>query len=138
EGSASRTEASSIGAPSRSWISAVCTIAATSTPIVSVRMATLHLLAGIVAAGPAGFGCLGRLAVDDASRWARLATIGLARLRRQGIVDGFPQLGVAPWIEVALHRRERRKVLRQHPPLAASLRDVEDGVHHRTHLRRAR
>src|SRR5215469_17595574 len=95
-------------------------------------LAALHLLASVIAARPARLGCLHRLAVDDAGGWACLTAFALARQHDERVVNGLPQATIAPGIEVALHRRVRRKILRQHPPLAASLRDVEQRIHHGT------
>src|SRR5271156_5619812 len=45
---------------------------------------------------------------------------------------------VSPIVEIALYRRERRKVLRQHPPLTAGPRDIQDRVKHCSQLNLAR
>src|ERR1700732_4208202 len=37
---------------------------------------------------------------------------------------------VSPIVEITLHGRERWKVLRQHPPLTAGPRDIQDRVKH--------
>ena len=41
-------------------------------------------------------------------------------------------------VEIALHRGERGKVLRQHPPLTAGPRDIQDRVKHGSQLNLAR
>ena len=41
--------------------------------------------------------------------------------------DTAEQAVVAPCVEGALHRRDRREVLRQHPPLAAGRHRIQDG-----------
>src|SRR5271165_2600668 len=53
-------------------------------------------------------------------------------------IDAFKQAIVSPIVEIALHRRERRKVLRQHPPLTAGPRDIQDRVKHGPQLNLAR
>ena len=101
-----------------------------------VPLPPLDLLAGIEAANPAALGGFHALAVDDPRRRARLPTLQLARRHDQMVADRPPQAGVAPVVEVALHRRGRRQVLRQHAPLAAGRRDIEDRVHHLPQVRR--
>lgn len=54
------------------------------------------------------------------------------------MVDGLPDPGVPPRIEVALHRRIRREVLRFQPPLAGCLGDIEDRIDEVAHPGRAR
>ena len=48
----------------------------------------------------------------------------------QYCVDPIPQTKIAPCVEIALHRRHRREVLRQHPPLTTARRNVEDRIRH--------
>jgi hypothetical protein len=45
---------------------------------------------------------------------------------------------VAPPVEVPLHRRVGRKLLRQQPPLATALSDEKDRIHQCPHLRHTR
>src|SRR4029077_1536384 len=54
-----------------------------------------------------------------------------ARLQQQGKIDLLKQAVVSPIVEITLHGGKRRKVLRQHPPLAASARDRQDRIQHR-------
>src|ERR1700693_466111 len=103
-----------------------------------VAFAALDLLAGIIAARPAGFGGLDRLAVDDAGGGARFAPRGFTRQHQQDMVDLTPQTAIAPGVEVMLNRGVGREILGQQAPLAAALRQIEDRVHHRTQRRRAR
>ena len=103
-----------------------------------MSLAALDLLAGVVAARPAGFRRFHRLAVDHARRRARLAPGRLARRHQQVLVDPLPGAVVPPAVEPALHRRARREIPRQHPPLAAGRQHVEQRVHHRPQLRLAR
>src|SRR6266487_19276 len=45
---------------------------------------------------------------------------------------------VAPFSEVAPHRRPRRKLMREGAPLAAGAIHIEDGIEHFAHVGRAR
>src|SRR3546814_12619386 len=45
---------------------------------------------------------------------------------------------VAPVVEIPAHRGDRRKVVRQHPPLTARGGHVQYGVEHIAQIRRAR
>src|SRR6516164_2781950 len=47
-------------------------------------------------------------------------------------IDLLKQAVVSPIVEVALYGRERRKVVRQHPPLTAGPPDIQDRVQHRS------
>jgi GNAT superfamily N-acetyltransferase len=84
-----------------------------------VALAALDLLAGIIAASSSTFGRFHALAVDDARRGRGLAPSLLPRAHHQRVADLAPQASVAPVVEVALDRRDRREVLRQQAPLAA-------------------
>src|ERR671910_3700442 len=131
-----RIESSRAGPPSRSWMSASWTMTATGRPVVSVRRWRLDLLAGIVASGTAG--CLDRLAVDYPSCRAGFPARRLARLHQQMMIDRLPCPIVAPPVEIALHGRERRKILGQQTPLATALGQVEDRIDHLAQIRRPR
>src|SRR5690242_6424535 len=116
QGKALRMVASSNGAPSRSCMSARCTMAAS---IVATRA-----------------GCLGglhRLAVDNAGGRARLAPLQLPRLHHQSMVDASPGAIVPPTVEAVLNRSEWRKLPWQHPLMAAALCDIEDRIQHVAH-----
>jgi hypothetical protein len=54
------------------------------------------------------------------------------------MVDNFPSPLIAPCVKIPLHRVEVRKVLRQHPPLATGLGDIEDGIDNISQTGRAR
>src|SRR6516165_7781682 len=86
------------------------------------------LLGRVVATRPAALGRLDRLTVDDTGRRARFTASRFARLQQQLKIDALKQAVVSPIVEIALRGRERRKVLRQHPPLTAGPRDVQDRV----------
>ena len=73
---------------------------------------------------------LGRLAVDDRHRRARLAPGPLAHLDVKHVMNSFG--GALPFRagEVVLYGTLGRQVLQQCLPLAAGGEDVEDGVQH--------
>src|SRR5205085_3482252 len=99
-----------------------------------VALPAFALLGRIVPTRPAGLGGLDRLTVDDPRRWARFTARRFARLHQQREIDVLKQAIVSPIVEIALYRRERRKVLRQHPPLTAGPRYIQDRVKHRPQL----
>src|SRR5215472_10628532 len=96
-----------------------------------MALAAFDFLGRIIAAWSAAFGGLDRLAVDDTSRGTGFAVSGLARLEQQFKIDPLEQTLVAPIVEIALHRGERRKVLWQQAPLAAGPCDIQDRVDNR-------
>src|SRR5271166_3115625 len=53
-----------------------------------------------------------------------------ARLQQQLKIDLLEQAVVPPVVEIALHGCERGKVLRQHSPLTACPRDIQDRIEH--------
>ena len=101
-----------------------------------VPLATLDPLAGVEATNPAALGGFCALTIDDAGARARLAALQPTRRHDQVIADRPPQAAVAPFVEIALHRRGGREVLREHAPLATGRRDVEDRAHHLPQVRR--
>jgi hypothetical protein len=78
-----------------------------------MALTAVDFLGRIIASGSAAFGGLDRLAVDDASRGTGFAANRLARLQQEFKIDPLEQVLVPPIAEIALHRGERRKVLRQ-------------------------
>src|SRR5438445_5463549 len=72
---------------------------------------SFNLLGRIVTTWPAALGRLDRLTVDDPRRWARFTARRFARLHQQLEIDVRKQAIVSPIVEIALHCRERRKVL---------------------------
>jgi hypothetical protein len=74
------------------------------------------------------------LAVDHPRRGARRAAGGVAGLPQKLKVDPLEQAAVPPVVEIPLHRRERRKVLRQHAPLASAARNIQDRIQHRAQV----
>src|SRR4051794_38169971 len=119
------------GAPSRSCTSAGCTSAATKRPVGSVRMWRLGLFIFFAASGLGG---LDRLAVDDARRGAGLPSGHFARLQQQLEIDPIQHAGVAPSIEIMLHRRIRRELAGQLAPLAAGPHHIEQRIDNTAHL----
>src|SRR5947208_9489253 len=96
----------------------------------NVTRTAFDLLGRIVTTRPAALGRLDRLTVDDPRRWARFTARRFARLHQQREIDVLKQAIVSPIVEIALYRRERRKILRQHPPLTAGPRYIQDRVQH--------
>lgn len=101
-------------------------------------LAAHDLLARVKATYSTAFGGLDRLAVDDAGTGAGLFAFALACHHHQFIVDGAKPTLVTPAVEIFLHRRERRKILRQEPPRAARRRHIQKRVHHLAQRRLAR
>src|ERR1700730_6198696 len=117
--------------PSRSWMSAGWTATQAGSVGDEVALAAFDLFRGIVTAWSTAFGRLDRLAINDTGRGARLAPRGLACLHQQLKIDPLKQPTVPPILEIALHRRERREILRQQPPLAARPKHLQDCVQQR-------
>src|SRR5512133_2772208 len=95
-----------------------------------MALAPFDLLGGIVTQWSTALGGLDRLAVDDPGRRAGFAPCDFPGLQQKLKIDPLEEAGISPFIEIPLHRRERRKVFRQHPPLAAAPRDIQDRVQH--------
>src|SRR6516164_670335 len=95
-----------------------------------MALATLDLFLRRIAASTSGLGGLHRLAVNDAGRWTRFTPIRLPHRHQQQVIDRLPQPAITPSIEITLNRAVRRKLLRQHAPLATRLGDIEDAVDH--------
>ena len=100
--------------------------------------APLDLLARVEPAPPAAFGGFHRLAVDDADGWARLVANLLAGRYDQGVIDTFEHAAARPGVEVALHGRRMRELLRQLPPLTAHRSHVKDRIRDRSQIGPAR
>src|SRR5271167_1352299 len=78
----------------------------------NVTLTAVNLLGRVVATRPTALGGLDRLTVDDPRRWARFTARRFARPHQQLEIDVLKQAIVSPIVEIALYRRERRKVLR--------------------------
>ena len=70
------------------------------------------------------------LAVDHAGRRAGLASRRFTRGHEKVMVESAQRSVGTPSIEVTLDRTARRELPRQHPPLAARARHVQDRVQH--------
>jgi hypothetical protein len=103
-----------------------------------VPFAALDHLLGRITARTAGLGGFDRLAVNHPGGRTCLAAGGFAHLHKQHMVDGLPNAAVPPGVEIPLHRCVWRELLGQQAPLAAGLRDVEDGIDHLAHAGLAR
>src|SRR5438105_1056607 len=77
----------------------------------NVALTSFNFLGRIVTTWPAALGRLDRLTVDDPRRWARFTARRFARLHQQLEIYVRKQAIVSPIVEIALHCRERRKVL---------------------------
>lgn len=94
-----------------------------------MALASFDLLAGVISPRTAGFRGFDALAVDHTGGWARLTPLLLAHRHRQDMVDREPQTIVAPQVEPAPHRRDRRETRRQHPPRQAAPKQIKDRLH---------
>jgi hypothetical protein len=85
---------------------------------------------GVIAATgtPDGVRALDRLGVHDPGRDHRVATVSVAQLLTQRVVDAVHGAVVAPALEIPVHRLPRRQVVGQLPPRAAGAQHVEDRV----------
>src|SRR3546814_4478761 len=97
-----------------------------------MALAPLDPLGSVEAAWAAAFRRRRALAVDDAGRGGGVAPQCVTGLACQLGSDHLPSAVIAPSIEISLHGRAWRKVLRQQTPLAAGGENVEDCVHHST------
>ena len=124
---------STSGARSRSWISAPSTSEPISRPRVSVHdvaLAPLDLLARVIAVNTAAFRGFHALAIDHAGQRAGLSSLQFPGFHDKVMVHRAQQTTVPPVVEIALHRRERWKVVRQHRPLAARRGHIKDPIHY--------
>lgn len=103
-----------------------------------MTLAPHHPLGGVKPARAAAFGGLYALTVDDAGGGNEVTPIGLANPHDKIGIETMPRSIVAPAIEVTLHRRAWREVLRQRAPLAASRQNVEDRIQYSPQINRPR
>ena len=103
-----------------------------------VALAPLDLLTRVVAPRSAGFRGFHALAVDHAGTGRGFAALRFARRHQQRVVDPQPQAIVAPQVEPAPHRRDRRKARRQHPPRQTAAQQVQDRLDNPPHRPLAR
>src|SRR4051812_9735311 len=85
-----------------------------------VALASFDLLARIVTREPSALARLHTLTVDHTGGRTGFMPFQLPRAQDQEVVDGLPKAAIPPRVEVALHGGPRRKILGQHPPLAAA------------------
>src|SRR5271169_5048324 len=97
--------------------------------------APFNLFASIEPARASSLGGFNRLAVDHPRAGTCFSAVGLARHHDKMVVDLLPGAIVTPPVEIPLHRRVGRKLLRQQPPLATALSDEKDRIHQCPHRR---
>src|SRR6266508_1181518 len=102
-----------------------------------MALAALHLLGHVKSTWAAAFRGLYALAVDDAGRRRRLAPDGLTRAPDETAIDAMPSPVVPLTVEVALHGRARRKFSPELPPLTAGSKNVKNGIHYGSQIRRS-
>ena len=95
-----------------------------------MALAALDPLARIIPSNATAFRSFYALAIDNAGARLGVAPVGQPCGFDQLAVHLIEQTVIAPGIKIAPYRRNRRKVVGQHPPLAAGRRDVEDRVEH--------
>src|SRR5215475_3891916 len=71
---------------------------------------------------------LGALAIDDRSRRANLASVALAGLDIERVMDALQRAVPIPQHEIRMRGALRRQILRQRLPLAARREHIEDRV----------
>lgn len=103
-----------------------------------MTLAAINLLTSVRAARTAAFRGFHRLAVDYSRRRARLASSFFADRHHQRVIDRSEHAVMRPAIEIPLHARTRRKLLRQGTPLAAGGGHIKDRIDHLAQNRRAR
>src|ERR1700676_1282027 len=103
-----------------------------------VPLASLDLLASIIATGAATLRRFHGLAVNDACGRARFAPLVLARRDDERVVDRQPRPITRPRGEIPLNRRVGRKLFWKLPPLATRRSNVEQRIHQIAHIRLAR
>jgi hypothetical protein len=103
-----------------------------------MTLAPFDPFAGVIAPDPAAFSGFHALAIDHARCRVGCTPFGLARRRDEMAVQFLQQTVVTPVVEIAPNRRDRRKVVGQHPPLTPGRRKVKDRVEDVTQIGRAR
>ena len=103
-----------------------------------MALAPLDQLGRIEAPDTLAFRGFHGLAVDHAGRRAGLASRRFTRGHEKVMVESAQRSVGTPSIEVTLDRTARRELPRQHPPLAARARHVQDRVQHLAQVSRPR
>ena len=98
----------------------------------NVALAALDLFSGVISSKPATFCGFYTLTIDDPGCRC------VSALGEQLAVHLIKQAIIAPSVEGAVESRNRRKVVGQHAPLAASRCDIQDRVEHIAQIRRSR
>ena len=104
----------------------------------NVALAALDPFSGVISSNPATFCGFYTLAINDPGCRMGVPVLRKARGFDQLAVHLIEQAIIAPSVEIAADGRNRRKVVGQHAPLAASRRDIEDRVEHIAQIRRSR
>src|ERR1051326_8612579 len=128
-------------APSRSWILAECTTTRIGSPSLSTRAWILRPLPACRRHNPPGrryrllFGRFDRLAVENRSGRAGLASRPLAERHMQLSQDGLPDALTLELAKDVVDRRAWRKaVAREIAPGAAGAQQIENGIYRRSHV----
>ncbi|EAV40157.1 hypothetical protein SIAM614_00090 [Stappia aggregata IAM 12614] len=103
-----------------------------------MALASLDLLALVIAGNTPAFRGFIRLTVNNTGYWRGRASFQFSRGGDKDVVEGLPKTGIAPAREIASHRGGRGKVFRKCPSLTAVAGDIKDRVHHFPHVGRPR
>src|SRR5580692_1803429 len=104
----------------------------------NMPLAAVDAFPRVVAARPPGLRGRRTLAVEHGGRRLRRASELFSRPPDQNADDPLPPTRIPPRIKIALHRRIRRELPRQRPPLAARRQDIENRLHNTTKIGPAR
>ena len=96
----------------------------------NVALAALDLFSGVISSNPATFCGFYTLTIDDPGCRMGVSALGKRAVLSNSRFISSSKCIIAPSVEVAADGRNRRKVVGQHAPLAASRRDIEDRVEH--------
>jgi len=94
----------------------------------NVALAALDLFSGVISSNLATFCGFYTLTIDDPGCRVGVSALGKACGFEHLAVHLIKQAIIAPSVEGVADSRNRRKVVGQHAPLAASRRDIEDRV----------
>ena len=103
-----------------------------------VTLSSVDLLACIIPAFSALFGCFYGLAIDDGSRGLARSPLFEPEFAPKEIMDILPGAVLAPDTKERPDRRPRWKVMRKKPPLTSASRQIKERVHDLTHICAAR
>lgn len=91
-----------------------------------VTLAPFDLLACIVAPRPTALGGFDALAIDYPCAGRGLAPYRFPADQQQSVIERKPKPIIAPQVEPASHRRDRRKTGWQHPPRQPAAQQIQD------------